>query len=107
MLIDEFTIKLNQWGQQKVPFLFVVDFELEKPFACKLAEAEKNDILFKIDHMTNAFSDAGRTAVDMVPNPIPFAEYKRKFDKVAGHLEFGDSYLTNLTIKTGVTSQQS
>jgi para-aminobenzoate synthetase component 1 len=107
MLIDEFTVKLNQWGQQRVPFLFVVDFELEKPFACELAEAEENNVLFKIDRFTNAFSEVGRTSVDMLPSPIPFAEYKKKFDIVAARLKYGDSFLTNLTVKTEVTSQQS
>ena len=29
-------------------------------------------------------------------------DYKKKFDKVLGHLEYGDTFLTNLTVKTEV-----
>ncbi len=100
MSIHDFEVRLNKWGQQKVPFLFVVDFELETPFACKLEETKDQNILFDIDGHSNSTSNDRKAAVIITKYPIPLAEYQKKFDVVADHLHYGDSFLTNLTIKT-------
>ena len=34
--------------------------------------------------------------------PISLVEYQRKFERVIAHLEYGDSFLTNLTVKTEI-----
>jgi len=50
----EFIEKINRWGDQGLPFLFVIDFEQEKPFACLLEEAIRQGILFDVLGYTNA-----------------------------------------------------
>ncbi|HZX75109.1 MAG TPA: aminodeoxychorismate synthase component I, partial [Cyclobacteriaceae bacterium] len=39
--------------------------------------------------------------------PISFEEYKKKFNKVFHHLSYGDSFLTNLTVKTRIETNNS
>ncbi len=107
MSINEFAIRLNHWGQEKVPFLFVVDFEQEKPFACKLEEAETNNILFQIQSHSNIAPEKRNAPVSLAKHLVPFAEYQKKFDVVSGHLHYGDSFLTNLTIKTKIQTNQT
>lgn len=125
MTIQEFKTTLNTWGQQKVPFLFWIDFELEKPIAIKLDEVDAHKILFDINGVINAkqrthhfpspFEEGGRRTdevkkagvKDLTKKPIPFTDYKSRFNKVLYHLNYGDSFLTNLTVKTEIELRQS
>lgn len=101
--ILEFKDKLNAWGQQKIPFLFWVDFELEKPIAIKTTDIDPDKILFEINGITNAKPHSSTKNVGLLKKtPIPFSEYKNKLSKVMYHLNYGDTFLTNLTIKTPV-----
>ena len=40
MNISEFRQQMNKLGQAKVPFLFVVDFEMEKPVILTLSDVD-------------------------------------------------------------------
>jgi len=102
MTISEFQSRLNQWGREQVPFLFLVDFEMENLLAWKMDEVP-NDILFSINDFSNASSSKQNPkAVSLTKYPISFSEYKAKFDFVESKISLGDSYLTNLTIKTRI-----
>lgn len=109
MTLSEFRNQLNSWGKQRVPFLFYVDFELQKPVALKLTDVKADELLFSINRVTN-------TGVTSIPkqelsvfkkHPIDFNEYQVKFNKVLQHLNYGDSFLTNLTVKTKIETNQS
>lgn len=105
MLLSEFTAKMNEWGQQQVPFLFVVDFEMRKPVLIRLDEVNREKIRFEINGFTNARGETipwekGGDVVEI--QPIPFSTYNEKFQKVFAHLSYGDSYLTNLTTSTRI-----
>lgn len=47
------------------------------------------------------------TAVTLEKFPIAREEYERKFEKVFRHLQYGDSFLTNLTTKTEIKIAKS
>jgi para-aminobenzoate synthetase component 1 len=103
MTLSEFKTTLNTWGQLKVPFLFIIDFELEKPAAWTIADVNSNEILFNIDGFTNAKGKIKPTnAISLTRHAITFDDYRPKFEKVKFHLNYGDTFLTNLTIKTQV-----
>jgi para-aminobenzoate synthetase component 1 len=103
----EFIETINRWGQQRVPFLFVIDFEQEKPFACRLEEAKANNILFDILGYSNSNAERVEAPVGVTKNPIPLADYREKFDDVSLHLHYGDSFLANLTMKTEIQTDRS
>ena len=107
MSIQEFKETLNQWGQHKTPFLFWVDFELEKPIAVKLDELDSDKVLYEINSRTNAKPHAIRKIESLKKTPISLAEYKNILSKVMYHLNYGDTFLTNLTIKTPVETGHS
>lgn len=105
MLLSEFTAKMNEWGQQQVPFLFVVDFEMRKPVLIRLDDVNNDEILFEINGFTNTpdrkvTKEKSVNVVDI--QPIPFSTYNEKFQKVFAHLTYGDSYLANLTTSTRI-----
>lgn len=99
----EFATEMNKLGKAKIPFLFVIDFEMEKPFLVKLDEVNSDILLFDINGLTNASVDAiPKKEIVLKKFPITQTEYDKKFKKVFQHLEYGDSFLTNLTTKTEI-----
>src|SRR5882762_10157131 len=107
MTIAEFESRLNQWGRGQVPFLFLVDFEMENLLAWKMNEIP-SEIMFSIgDIASTSLPKENADAVSIVKHPISFSNYKTKFDFVKNRISFGDSYLTNLTIKTKIEIDHS
>jgi len=98
----EFISKLNQWGLERVPFLFIVDFEMENLFASELHDIDPKRILFDFQGFTNAPRKPIPDFPVLLKKPIPEKDYTKKFDEVMCHLLRGDSFLTNLTIKTEI-----
>jgi para-aminobenzoate synthetase component 1 len=103
----EFIDRMNRWGRQGVPFLFVIDFEQEKPFACRLEDASANNILVDMLGYSNAIPERVKASPELTKSPIPLADYQGKFDGVAHRLNYGDSFLTNLTVKTEIRTNRS
>jgi para-aminobenzoate synthetase component 1 len=102
--LNDFEKTLNTWGASRIPFLFIVDFEMKKPLAFKLQDINCEEIVFNINGFTNAGRQTDYIRIDtsLTKNSIPFEEYHIRFSKVFDRLEQGDSYLTNLTIKTQI-----
>jgi para-aminobenzoate synthetase component I len=108
MTKTEFIKALNDWGARKTPFLFIVDFEMKKPLAFPLDQLNTRDILFDIDGFSNVPVTFVRSTAPLLwKRPINFQEYREKFDIVSRHLNYGDSYLTNLTVKTEISLNKS
>lgn len=76
---------------------------MEKPQVYRLTDVSPDKILYSINGRANFSTHTAEfTSVDLKKNPPDFQDYKHKFDQVWAHLVYGDSYLTNLTIKTEV-----
>ncbi len=103
MSIEAFRQRMNKLGQAKVPFLFVVDFEMEKPVILTLSEVDPDRIVFDVNGFTNARNKKGEPGIlRMEKFPVALEDYRRKYEQVVAHLGYGDSFLTNLTVKTEI-----
>jgi para-aminobenzoate synthetase component 1 len=108
VVIEDFIRVLNRYGASGTPFLFLVDFEMEKPLIFPLDEIDADKLLYYINGRGNTLSiPAAREPIGFIKTPPGFADYKKKFDKVWSRLKYGDSYLTNLTVKTKVETRLS
>ncbi len=107
MNIEEFRSILNEWGNDRVPFLFAVDFEMKSPLAWRLEEVDSKEILFSINDFSNTKSLHSKEGIQLEKFPVSIKEYEGKFDYVMSRLAYGDSFLTNLTIKTEIKINQS
>ncbi len=90
--------------QKGVPFLFIVDFELQKPIILPLSDLSED-----IEFVTPLLSKRSKTRFDNTDRehfferfPIDQKIYESQFDIVMHHLQRGDSFLTNLTCKTPI-----
>lgn len=112
--LDQFVAQLNDWGKQKIPFLFLIDFELKKPIAIKLSDVDATEILYDFSGISNTNNQHTKSSIfdkttllELKKIPLALHEYQRKFDLVTRHLNYGDSFLTNLTAKTQIATSYS
>ncbi|WP_276372487.1 aminodeoxychorismate synthase component I [Chryseolinea sp. H1M3-3] len=104
MTLSEFTTKMNQWGKNKIPFFFMVDFEMRKPEIIKLSTIASGDVLYAINGVSNINNKtvASTNSIAIQKSPGSLSDYENKFNQVFKHLSYGDTFLTNLTVATEV-----
>jgi len=90
--------KLNKFGFDKEPFLFVISYDLSKFYIKKLHELP-NTIKYKINSKENPKTE---TKIKLEKFPLSFEEYKKKFDILQEEIKNGNTYLCNLTTKTKI-----
>jgi para-aminobenzoate synthetase component 1 len=116
----DFVEQLNQWGQEKKPFVFLIDFEQKKPQAWPVdacpdrfqykftkASSAKKELqnATTIDEPFSAIDNKNVNSVEhslITKYPIIISDYQHKFNQVTDALQKGDSFLMNLTIPTPV-----
>lgn len=102
--------QMNKYGAAKVPFLFIIDFEARQPVVLPLDEVQPQDILFDIQGVSNANDlPQGDTTsqVTFSKHPISFDQYKQSFDEALENINFGNSYLLNLSVPTPIETNLS
>ncbi len=106
----DFVEQLNQWGHEKKPFVFLIDFEQKKPLAW-LADQCPDYFQFKFTKFHSLKIELGNsTKIDLPEGlltkyPITLEDYKHKYNQVIEALHKGDSFLMNLTIPTPVQNK--
>ena len=101
---------MNQYGEEKTPFLFVIDFSGENGFVSRLDTINPNQLLFNINGRTNAphqQPDPLPKNVQFDVYPLDFKSYEAAFNTVMQHLRRGDSYLLNLTFPVKINTNLS
>lgn len=95
--------KMNDMGRRKIPFLFIIDFEMKQPLVIPIEDLPQHPILFDINGYRN-FSYQGDKIdnIKMGRSPISFQEYHRSYERVNKNLRYGNSFLVNLTHKTKI-----
>lgn len=95
---------MNEYGAMRLPFLFIVDFEMSKPVVFRTDEIIGKNIRFAI----------GEKEVEPIQKKIHFKTYPVEFEKYAGafnyvvkQISLGNSYLTNLTFPTRIETNLS
>ncbi len=101
---NEIRHKMNIYGRGGKPFFFAINFELTEGLFIDNPLLQ-TDVLFRFCGKGNAPEKETIKKVSLFNYiPIPYSEYKEKFVIVHKGLKEGYSYLTNLTIKTPVSS---
>ena len=96
--------KLNKFGLEKEPFLFVISYDFSKFYIEKISQIPSN-IKFQLDEKENLEKSFKKTKLEKFP--ITFKEYEKKFDILQEEIKKGNSYLLNLTAKTKIQTSIS
>lgn len=101
--------EMNYLGSQKIPFLFIIDFEMKKPLVYTLDQIDPAKVLYNIQGNHNIPQEMPRlpSAFLFDKVPISLGTYKIAFDRIMSELQYGNSYLLNLTFPTRVISDLS
>ena len=100
--VQQHTIdRMNELGAQGKPFVFVVDFDFEKPLIFEIDDA--SSVLWETPELAN-YQSGKYPGKDVSWNiyPVEFDQYQQAFNLVQQHIHNGDTYLLNLTMPTRV-----
>lgn len=97
--------KLNKFGFEKEPFLFVLSYDLSEFYIEKLSLLPSS-IKFELNSKEHQKNKIVKKSI-LNKFPISFEEYKNKFDKLQEEIKKGNSYLLNLTAKTKIETLHS
>jgi para-aminobenzoate synthetase component 1 len=103
MTLQKFIEKVNLLAVNGIPFLFVIDFEKNKPFVCSLDETVQEKIVYDVKGKKNHGRIENGIAIEVFKRePVSLNKYYEAFLQVKKHIYRGDSYLVNLTFPTGI-----
>lgn len=109
MKATEVEKRMNECGERRTPFLFAVDFDMKEGLFVE-NPLEQTHILFRTPsggNMPEPESVSYPFSREISSAPIPYPEYKKRFDVIMQGLRRGDSYLANLTVVTPVQTELS
>ena len=107
-MILNYINELNNLGKNNIPFLFIIDFEHKKPLVFPLHQIPA-DIHFDIPGFSNckAAKKINNQEIKIKKIPISFNQYLSAFHEVKKNLDFGNTYLLNLTAPSIIESNIS
>jgi para-aminobenzoate synthetase component 1 len=95
--------RMNELGAAKIPFIFIIDFEGKIPQIIPLNEINPKDILFNFNGISNQKQEnISKKKALLKKYPISKQEFEKSFSIVKENLNYGNSYLTNLTFSTPI-----
>lgn len=101
-------IKMNEFGSKRIPFIFLIDFDMETPIVIRAEEAAEHGIWYSFGPHSNCiFHDKPILSYKWTKHPLPFESYSQAFLKVQNELLLGNSYLLNLTFPTSIDTDLS
>lgn len=105
--IQQHTVeRMNALGASGKPFVFVIDFDFEKPLIFDFDNPAK--LLWKTPESANYQPDkCPKKEVEWNIHPVEFGQYQKAFGEVQHHIHNGDTYLLNLTLPTSVETNLS
>ncbi len=99
---------MNKLGLEKVPFLFIINFEGNSGMVIPKEEAASKGVYYQILHHKNhSFTAKSSLRFSFSRCPVDFQDYQRSFHKVLRHIQYGNSYLVNLTFPTPIRTDLS
>lgn len=114
--------RMNTYGKSRTPFIFIIDFKIEKPVIIPLSKVNPKEILFNINGFTNQedktftinkengdpvnsiqiTQQTKEASPSLIKKALPYKEYLHRFNLVQENLRKGNSYLLNLTQPTEI-----
>lgn len=94
---------MNEYGGNRIPFLFIIDFEMNNPIVIKIGEIDKSKIQFNINGIKN-FEVTSRASnkISFQKFPVSYDRYLSSYKKVMDNINDGNTYLCNLTFQTKI-----
>lgn len=100
-------LRMNEAGKSRTPFLFGIDFDGKEGFFIE-NPLQQDAVLFDFCGVSNApKQNSAILPFTFVVHPETKETYQRRFNVVHKGLQRGDSFLTNLTVRTPIETDLS
>lgn len=96
--------QMNALGKSRTPFLFFTDFLGHTAFVCPLDQLARHDIAYAFGQEASTNSNP---QFQFEKYPLLREEFALAFRYVVDQINFGNSYLVNLTVKTPIATNLS
>lgn len=109
MKIPEWAERMDQLAAEKIPFLFILDFDLTSPIVMALKDLDDSSlsgIQFQL-HQPTLDASSQKSPISFSKDPVSFDMYASGFYKVMKAIQAGDTYLLNLCYTTRMTGLPS
>ncbi|MCO6492183.1 MAG: aminodeoxychorismate synthase component I [Phaeodactylibacter sp.] len=102
---QEAICRMNSWGAAGEPFLFIIDFEMERPIVLRLSDAPAGALFYDLNGKRN-YQDGPAFLKEAFfeKYPMPRSRYHSAFQLVMDNLKAGNSYLVNLAFPTPIST---
>ncbi len=97
-----FTEKFNDFYKNRVPFIFMIDFDLNNFMAEKISDAYNMGITFNFCGIKNQPDTFVHKDETISVHPPAYDEYTKSFNIVRKNIAEGNTYLTNLTFESEI-----
>jgi para-aminobenzoate synthetase component I len=101
--------QMNCYGKHKIPFLFMVDFEMKYPNAIAVHRVDSYRLLYDIEGNRNyaLTKPEARQYLFRVKEAVSIEKYRKAFDQCYQQLKLGNTYLLNLTFPSEIETNLS
>jgi para-aminobenzoate synthetase component I len=108
--VSSFIEQMNIYGASGEPFLFIIDFDMQRPEIHKLNRIPEG-ILFSTPFSSNISSgQILPKPFSLKKYPVLFGTYLKVFNNIMENIKMGNTYLVNLTfptvVETGLTLRE-
>lgn len=93
---------MNNYGRDRKPFFFIVDFLANQPIIIATENLEKENIHFQFPGAGTSTSPGSSKNINLKKEIPSINSYSNSFKKIMEHLNYGNSYLVNLTSQTKI-----
>ncbi len=102
---------INHLAKVRIPFLFIVDFDHERPIILRLDEVDSREILFDVNGRKNfEIPPVITKTLKFQSFPVDKTLYQQAFELSIENIRYGNSFLLNLTmpslVKTNFSLQE-
>jgi len=99
--------QLNEWGKQKIPFAFLIDYQGINPLIFPLNHPDR-EVFWNLPGSSHLGGFQQRKELKIwKTTPVSFEKFKTGFEQVMWHIHNGDTYLLNFTQPTKVETNLS
>jgi len=90
--------KFSYLAANRIPFLFIIDYDVKNVLAYPLDELHSEDIEFSIEEQ----QEKSVKRIEIKKFPISFQSYEEKFNTIIEEIKNGNTYLLNFTQPTPI-----
>lgn len=106
--IAEYIEKMNDLGKERIPFFFLIDFEMKKPKIWHLDGIKPDELLYNFNGNCNySMNFKAEKTLHFNIHKFPKKLYDRAFCEVQKNLRHGNTFLLNLTFPSRIGTNYS